>query len=87
MKHFILLKFFTKVLIIISKNSSKFCEDRFRNNVTVTSLLSWMTSFHISADSRMCCHGNINSTILLKFGRNIQLSISNEITENIVQIH
>ena len=26
MKHFILLKFCTEVLIIISKNSSKFCE-------------------------------------------------------------
>ena len=28
----------------------------------------------------MCCHGNINSPILLIFGAKIQLSISNEIT-------
>ena len=80
MKHCILLKFCTEVLIIISKYSSKFCEGWLRNSVTVTSLLSWMGRFCISANAKMCCHGNINSTILLKFGIKIQHSISNKIT-------
>ena len=34
---------------------------------------------------KMCCHGNINSPILLKFGTQIQLSICNKIT-NFVKI-
>ena len=80
MKHCILLKFCTEVLIIISKDTSKFCEDWVRNSVTVTSLLRWMGWFRTSADSKMCFHGNINSPILLKFGTKIQLSISNKIT-------
>ena len=46
----------------------------------MTSLLSWMGWFCISADSKMCCHGNINSPILLKFATKIKLSISNKIT-------
>ena len=79
MKHCILLKFCTETLIIICKHSSKFFEDWLRNSVTVTSLLSWMGWFCISANSKMCCHGNINSPILLKFGTKIQRSISNKI--------
>ena len=78
-KHCILLKFCTKVLTIISKYTSKFSENWLKNSVTVKSLLSWMGWFQISADSKMCCHGNINSLILLKFGTKIQLSISNKI--------
>ena len=80
MKHCILLKFCTEVLIIISKDSSKFCKDWLRKSVTVTSLLSWMSWFRISADSKICCHGNINSLISLKFGTKMQLSISNKFT-------
>ena len=80
MKHCILLKFCTEVLIIISKHSSKFCEDWLRNSVTVMSLLSWMGWFRISANSKMCCHENINSSILLKFGTKKQRGISNKIT-------
>ena len=80
MKHCILLQFCTEVLIIVFKDSSKLCEDWLRNSVTVTSLLSWMGWFCIIADSKMCCHGNINSSILLSFRTKIQLSISNKIT-------
>ena len=43
------------------------------------SLLSWMAPFLISAVSRMCCHGNMNNLILLKFGTKVRLSISNKI--------
>ena len=67
-KHFFLLKVCTEVLLIISKNMSKFCKDWLRNNVTVTLLLSWMAPFYMSTASRMCCHGNMNNPILLKFG-------------------
>ena len=84
-KHCILLKFCTEVLMIISKNSSKFCEDWLRNNVTVTSLLSWMAWFRKRADSRICYHGNINNPILLKFGTKMQVSISNKI-QNFLEI-
>ena len=80
-KHCILLKFCTEVLIIISKDISKFCEDWLRNSVTVTSLLSSMGWLSISADSKMCCRENIKSPILLKFSTKIQRSISNK-TEN-----
>ena len=45
MKHCILVNFCSEVLTIISKHSSKFCEDWFRKSVTVTSLLSWRTDF------------------------------------------
>ena len=84
-KHFFLLKFCTEVLLIISKNTSKFCKDWLRNNVTVRSLLSWMVPFRISAVSRMCCHGNMNNPILLKFSTEVQLSVCNKI-KNCVQI-
>ena len=86
MKHCILLKFCTEVLIIIYKHSSKFCEDWLRHSVTVTSLLSWMGWFCISANLEMCCHGNINSPILLKFGTKIQRSISNKITKFLLRL-
>ena len=52
---------------MIFKNTSKFSENELRNNVTLTSLLSWMAPFRISAVSRMCCHGNMNNPILLNF--------------------
>ena len=80
MKHCILLKFCTEALIILSKHSSKFCKDWLRNSVTVTSLLSWMGWFRISANSKMRRHENINSPILFKFGTKIQRGISNKIT-------
>ena len=66
-KHCILLKFCTEVLIIIFKHSSKFCQDWLRNSVTVTSLLSWIGWFRISANSKMCRHGNINNLIYSNF--------------------
>ena len=72
-KHFILLKFCTEILLIIAENKSKFCDDWLRNNVTVTSLLIWMAWFYINAVLRMCCMKNL---ILLKFSTKVQLSIS-----------
>ena len=42
----------------------------------ITELDGW---FRISADSKMCYLGNINSLILLKFGTNIPKNISNKI--------
>ena len=44
-------------------------------------IISWMAPFRISAVSRMCCHGNMNNPILLKFSTKVQLSISNKITK------
>ena len=45
----------------------------------MTSLLSWMAPFCITVVSRMCCHGNVNTPIWLKFGTKVQHSMSNKI--------
>ena len=60
-KHCILLKLCTEVLIIISKDSSKFCEDWLRNSDTVMSLLSWMGWFRISVDSKCVAMGTLTA--------------------------
>ena len=51
----------------------------------VTSLLSWMAPFRISAVSRKCCHGNVKNPILFKFGTTIQLVFLTKL-ENFVEI-
>ena len=84
-KHFFLLKFCTEASLIISKNTSKVYKDGLRNNVTVTSLLSWMTPFRISAVSRLCCLENMNNQIFLKLATKVQLSISDKV-QNRVEI-
>ena len=84
-KAFLSAKILCKKNFIISKKASKVCKDSLRNNVTVKSLLSWMAPFRISAVSRMCCHGNMNNPILLKFATKVQLDIFNKIG-NFVEI-
>ena len=79
--HFFLQKFCAEILLIISKNTLKFCKDWLRNNVTVTSLLSWLAPLRISAVSEMWCHGNMNNLILLIFSTKVQFGISNKITK------
>ena len=80
-KHFLPIKFCTEVQLIFSENTSKFGEDWFRINVTITSLLIWMVQFHRSVVSNIFCHGNMNNPILIKFCTIEQLSISNKITK------
>ena len=80
-KHFLPIKCCTEVLLIISENNSKFWEDWFGNNVTMTSLLIWIVQFHKSVVSKMYCDGNMNNPILLKLCTIVQLSISNKIAK------
>ena len=82
---YIKLKFCTKVLFTISKNTSKFCirliEKQCHSDV------SWMAPFHISAVLRICCHRNMNmnTPILFKFDTKVQLSISNKIVLRLIE--